>query len=266
MQYITLNNGIRMPILGLGTARLLGEECERSILEALDVGYRLIDTAQMYDNERAVGNAIKQSNISRKELFITSKLHRPSNSYKRAKEGIEKSLNELQVDYIDLLLIHEPYLESLEMYEAMKEAYRDNKIRAIGISNFNSELYSEFIKSCKVIPAVNQVETHVFYQQNELQELMRKYGTHMEAWSPFTAGRKKIFDNETLKIISKKYEKSIAQIALKYLLQRNIVVIPRSSNRNRMIENINVFNFSLTEEDMKMINKLDQNKTLFGWY
>lgn len=266
MEYITLNNGITMPIVGLGTARLIGEECERSVLDALDIGYRLIDTAQMYNNERAVGNAIKQSGVTREELFITSKLHRPSSSYKLAKDGIERSLNELQLDYIDLLLIHEPYLEALEMYEAMKEAYKDNKIRAIGISNFNSKLYSEFIKLCGIVPAINQVETHVFYQQHELQELMGMHGTHMEAWSPFTAGKKNIFVDYTLKAISKKYEKSIAQIVLKYLIQRNIVVIPRSSNKNRMIENINVFDFNLMKEDMKLINELDENKTLFGWY
>lgn len=266
MKYITLNNGITMPILGLGTARLLGEDCERSVLEALDIGYRLIDTAQMYNNEKAVGNALNKSGVKREDLFITSKLHRPSSSYNLAKEGIERSLNELQLDYIDLLLIHEPYSESLEMYEAMKEAYNDNKIKAIGISNFNSKLYKEFIESCGIIPAINQVETHVFYQQHELQELMRKHGTHMEAWSPFTAGKKNIFNDNTLKLISKKYGKSIAQIVLKYLIQRNIIVIPRSSNKNRMIENINVFDFNLMEEDMKLINELDKNKTLFGWY
>ena len=266
MEYLTLNNGIKMPIMGFGTWDLQGKECEQSVLEALGLGYRLIDTAQMYGNEREVGNALKKSGIPREELFITTKIYRPNNSYEGAKVAIDNSLKELQVDYIDLLLIHEPYHESQEMYRAMKKAYQCDRLRAIGISNFNEKLYENFIKTCGIIPAVNQVETHVFYQQKSLQEKMAAHGTCMEAWSPFAAGKKDIFNNEVLISIGKAYEKSAAQIALKYLIQKGIAVIPKSANRNRMIENINIFDFQLTNNDMKQLENLDQKNTLFGWY
>ncbi len=266
MNYITLNNGVQMAILGLGTWDLRGRECEESILDAIGVGYRLIDTAQMYANECQVGNAIKRCGVPREELFITTKICRPNNSYRGAKSAIEVSLKDLQLDYIDLLLIHEPYREAQEMYRAMKEAYQNGKIRAIGISNFKARWYNDFIRDCSVIPAVNQVEAHVFFQQSELLQRMSGHGTHMEAWSPFAAGKNNIFENTVLAAIGQKYKKTAAQIALKYLVQMNIAVIPKSSHRNRMIENMDIFDFQLTYDDMSRIRKLDQGKTLFGWY
>ena len=266
MNYIALNNDVKMPILGFGTARLEGGECEKSVLTALELGYRLIDTAQMYKNEAEVGNALKLSGIPRNDLFITTKICRPNNSYAATKSAIETSLKELQLDYIDLLLIHEPYEESQEMYRAMKEAYNEGLIRAIGISNFNKKLYSEFIKDCGIIPAVNQIEQHVFFQQNELNELMTLKGTHSQAWSPFAKGKNDFFKNKVLASIGEKYNKAVPQIALRFLIQMNISVIPKSSNKNRMIENMKIFDFELTDDDMNKIKALDEGKTLFGWY
>lgn len=266
MQYVTLNNALKMPILGLGTWTLRGKECEESVRTAIEVGYRLIDTAQMYENEREVGSAIKSCGIPREELFITTKICSPNNSYEKTKKAIEKSLEELQLDYIDLLLIHEPYEESQEMYRAMKEAYKEGKLKAIGISNFNVKLYEDFIKHCEIIPVVNQVETHIYHGQKELQEIMKKHGTLMEAWSPFTAGKKDVFHNETLVSIAKKYKRTVAQIILRYFVQRGIIVIPKSCKRERIIENISVFDFSLDSVDMKKIDALDEKTTLFGWF
>lgn len=181
MQYITLNNGIKMPILGLGVYQLQGKECEQCILDAIELGYRLFDTAQMYGNEKAVGAAIKKSSVPREELFITTKLYRPSNSYQKAKKDIEVSLKNLQLDYIDLFLIHEPYSHSIEMYQALEEAYHNGKIKAIGVSNYNASQYKKLLKLCKVIPAINQVECHIFYQQNNLNSLLSESKTVMEA-------------------------------------------------------------------------------------
>lgn len=266
MNYITLNNNVKMPILGLGTARTSGSECENMTLQAIECGYRLIDTAQMYENEREVGNAIKKSSINRSEIFVTTKICRPNNSYESTKSAIEKSLKELQMDYIDLLLIHEPYEESIKMYRAMKEAYDKGLVRAIGISNFNVKLYNDFIQQCGIIPAVNQVEQHVFFQQDELNKEMSLHGTHMQAWSSFANGKNNFFKNETLRDIGKKYNKTVAQIALRFLTQQGISVIPKSSNKNRLIENMDIFDFELTYEDIKSIKSLNQGETLFGWY
>lgn len=266
MEYITLNNNIKMPILGLGTARTSGSECENMVLQAIEEGYRLIDTARMYKNEREVGNAIRKSKISREEIFITTKICRPDNSYENTILSIEQSLQELQTQYIDLLLIHEPYEESINMYKAMKEAYKNGLVKAIGISNFNIDKYNHFIKECEIIPAVNQVEQHVFFQQDELRKIMSLHGTHMQSWSSFANGENNFFKNDVLMDIAKKYNKTVAQIALRFLIQQGISVIPKSLNKNRMIENINVFDFNLNEGDMNLIKSLNQSKTLFGWY
>ena len=266
MKYINLNNNVKMPILGLGTARTTGSECENMVLQAIEAGYRLIDTAQMYDNEREVGNAIKKSGISRDEIFITTKICRPNNSYEATKLAIEKSLKKLQVKYIDLLLIHEPYDQSLDMYRAMKESYENGFVRAIGISNFNIDKYNHFIQKCEIVPSVNQVEQHVFFQQDKLNKIMSSHGTHMQSWSSFAYGKNNFFKNEVLMAIGKKYNKTVAQVALRFLIQQGISVIPKSSDKNRMIENINVFDFELTNDDMNCIKSLNQNKTLFGWY
>lgn len=189
MNELTLNNHVRMPVIGYGTWDIRGEAGKQSILTALDLGYRLIDTAQMYENEYIVGYAVKESGIPREELFLTTKIYRPRTTYQKAKSGIEQSLNELQTDYIDLLLIHEPYKSAPEMYEAFKEALRDGKVRAIGISNFDAEKYKEFVRSCEIIPAVNQVESHVYFPQLELKNLLNSYGTQMQSWASFTEGR-----------------------------------------------------------------------------
>lgn len=261
-----LNNGVTMPLLGFGTWDLRGKECEQAVLEALQLGYRLIDTAQMYENEREVGRAIRKSGIPREEVFVTTKLYRPSAGYHRAKSGIEASLQELQMDYIDLLLIHEPYREAREMYQAMAEAYENGRVRAIGISNFNETLYTKFVRDCGVIPTVNQVEAHVYFRQEKLQKTMEQYGTAMEAWSPFAAGKKNVFGNAVLKSIGEAHGKSAAQIALKYLVQQGIIAIPKSSHKDRMAENMEIFDFQLTDEETGRIRALDEGKTLFGWY
>ena len=264
MDFIKLNNSIEMPILGLGTYTLQGSECEKIISAAIETGYRLIDAAQMYGNEKSIGNAIKHFN--RNNLFITTKLYSPSTSYKKAKADIEKSLNNLQTNYIDLLFIHEPYKESVEMYQAMKEAYSAGKIRAIGISNFNKQQYLDFIKSCEIIPVLNQVECHIFYRQKALQDVLEQNGTYMQAWSPFACGKNNFFKNPVLIKIAEKYSKTPAQTALKYLIQSGISVIPKSSDEKRLKENFDVFNFTLDENDIKQIDALDNDKTLFGWY
>lgn len=266
MEYMTLNTGAKMPMLGLGTYPLHGGECERCVLEAVELGYRLFDTAQMYGNEKELGNALRQSRVPREEVFITTKLYRPSASYAGARRGIEESLRALRLEYVDLLLIHEPYREAEEMYRVLEEAHQDGRVRAIGISNFSAARYAEFIGSCNAIPAVNQVEAHVFFQQKALQEAMEAHGTHMQAWSPFAAGKKHFFRNPLLMSIGHAYGKSPAQIGLKYLVQQGISAIPKSSHRERMRENMAIFDFRLHDEDMIRIRALDEGKTLFGWY
>ena len=264
MEYKILNNGLKMPMLGLGVYQLNNEEI---ITKAIDeLGYRLIDTARMYGNEKIVGKAIKKSKIPREELFITTKVYGPDRGYEKTKRAIENSLENLGLDYIDLMLIHEPYKEALEMYKALEEAKKEGKIKSIGISNFNKKLYLEFIKQCKEIPQINQVEAHVFYSRKELQKILEKNGTVMEAWSPLAAGKNDIFNNETLNKIGKKYGKTAAQIALKYLLSRNIIIIPKSENIKRLKENIDLFDFELEKEDIKKIETLERKMSLFGWY
>lgn len=266
MEYITLYNGIQMPLVGFGTWDLRGAECEKCVLEAIDNGYRLIDTAKMYGNEKEIGKALQKSPVPRETLFITTKLNSPYASYIKAKAGIEQSLKDLQVDYLDLLLIHEPYSNSSEMYKALEEYYRAGKVRAIGVSNFHDSNYRKLIKSCQIMPMVNQVEAHVFFQQTNLQRSMQDYGTIMQAWSPLAAGKKSIFTNETLRRIGDMHHKSPAQVALRFLVQEGIVVIPKSANTKRMQDNINIFDFILSDTDMKEIKAMDNNRSLFGWY
>lgn len=266
MNDMTLNNNVRMPMIGFGTWDIRGEAGKQSILTALDLGYRLIDTAQMYENEYIVGYAVKESGIPREELFLTTKIYRPRTTYQKAKSGIEQSLNELQTDYIDLLLIHEPYKSAPEMYEAFKEALRDGKVRAIGISNFDAEKYKEFVRSCEIIPAVNQVESHVYFPQLELKNLLNSYGTQMQSWASFTEGRKNIFAEPVLKEIGARHGKTSGQIALRYLIQNGIAVIPKSVHRERMAENLAVLDFALTPSEISAISRLNGNSSLFGWY
>lgn len=263
MEYVKLNNGIEMPILGYGVYQVTPEECERCVSDAISVGYRLIDTAQAYGNEEGVGNTIRKSNIPRKDLFITTKVWISNAGYEKAKASIEESLQKLQTDYIDLLLIHQPFNDYYGTYRAMEEANKTGKVRAIGVSNFYPDRFVDLAEFCEIKPAVNQMETHVFNQQRKLQEVMQEYGTELMAWGPFAEGRNDFFTNGTLAAIGVKYGKSVAQVALRFLIQRGIVVIPKSTHKERMIENFNVFDFSLTEREMTVIAALDNEKSLF---
>ena len=263
MEYVKLNNGIEMPILGYGVYQVTPEECERCVSDAISVGYRLIDTAQAYGNEEGVGNAIRKSSIPRKDLFITTKVWISNAGYEKAKASIEESLQKLQTDYIDLLLIHQPFNDYYGTYRAMEEANKTGKVRAIGVSNFYHDRFVDLAEFCEIKPAVNQMETHVFNQQRKLQEVMQEYGTELMAWGPFAEGRNDFFTNGTLAAIGVKYGKSVAQVALRFLIQRGIIVIPKSTHKERMIENFNVFDFSLTEREMTVIAALDNEKSLF---
>lgn len=265
MEYITLNTGNKLPLVGLGTWNLRGQECIKVVSTAIQHGYRLIDTAQMYGNEKEVGQGIIESGVDRNQLFITTKIYRISNSYKKAKLAIDESLKNLQLDYIDLLLLHEPYSQGPEMYRALEEAYMNGKIKAIGVSNYDEKWYQEFIKKCKIIPAVNQVENHIYYQKWELHELLRENGTVMQACSPLAQGKVKLSDQSVLKMIGEKYNKTPQQIALRFLIQRGISVIPKTKHETRLIENIDIFDFYLTDEEIEQIHHLDQNNTLFSW-
>ncbi|WP_107995165.1 aldo/keto reductase [Trichococcus paludicola] len=264
MEYVTLNNGIKMPILGYGVYQIPdAAECERCVLDAIEVGYRSIDTAQAYGNEEAVGIAIKKSGVAREELFITTKVWITNAGYEKAKASIAESLQKLQLDYLDLVLIHQPFGDYYGTYRAMEELYEQGKIRAIGVSNFYPDRYIDLVRFTNVVPAVNQVETHVFNQQLDAHEIMQKYGTQIESWGPFAEGRNELFTNETLRMIGDKYNKTTAQVALRYLLQRGVVVIPKTTHKVRMIQNLDVFDFSVTEEDMETIKGLDKKESAF---
>ena len=264
MEYITLNNGLRIPKIGLGIYQLNDEDV---IVKAIDeIGYRLIDTARMYGNEKILGRAIKRCRTPREELFITTKVYTPDRGYKRTKLAIEDSLKNLGLDYIDLILIHEPYNEGTEMYKALEEALQEGKVKSIGISNYNKKEYLNLLENCNIVPAINQVEAHIFYSRKELQKILEKNGTVMEAWSPLAAGKNNIFTNKVLVEIGKKYNKTSAQIALKYLLSKNMVIIPKSENLERLKQNIDLFDFELTPKDLEKIETLDKGKSLFGWY
>lgn len=263
METVKLNNGVEMPILGYGVYQVTPEECERCVLDALSVGYRSIDTAQAYFNEEGVGNALVKSGIPRSEVFITTKVWISNGGYEKAKASIDESLRKLQSDYIDLLLIHQPFNDYYGTYRAMEEVCKAGKARAIGVSNFYPDRFIDLAEFCEIKPAVNQVETHVFNQQIEPQKIMERYGTRVMSWGPFAEGRNDFFTNEVLKTIGEKYGKSVAQTALRFLIQRGVIVIPKSTHKERMIQNMEVFDFVLTEEDMQAIAGLDKAKSLF---
>lgn len=263
MEFVTLNNGIKMPILGYGVYQVSNEECERCVLDAISVGYRSIDTAQAYANEEAVGNAVKKCGVPRDELFITTKVWIANDGYENAKKSLRESLKKLQSDYIDLVLIYQPFNDYYGTYRAMEEAYKEGWIRAIGVSNFYPDRLVDLCQFVEVKPAVNQVETHVFQQQKKAHEYMEKYGVQHESWGPFAEGRKDFFTNPVLVEIGKKYNKSAAQAALRFLIQSNVVVIPKSTHKDRMEQNFNVFDFTLNAEDMSAIQKLDEGESLF---
>lgn len=263
MQTVKLSNGVEMPILGYGVYQVTPEECERCVSDALSVGYRMVDTAQAYANEEGVGRAVKKSGIPREELFLVTKVWISNAGYEKAKASIDESLRKLQTDYIDLLLIHQPFNDYYGTYRAMEEAYKAGKLRAIGVSNFYPDRFIDLAEFCDIKPMVNQVETHVFNQQRRPQEIMKEYGTQIMSWGPFAEGRNDFFTNPVLKAIGEKYGKSVAQTALRFLIQRDVVVIPKSTHKERMEQNLGVFDFSLSAEDMEAIGKLDKGESLF---
>ncbi|MEO2203378.1 aldo/keto reductase [Paenibacillus pabuli] len=264
MEYVTLNNGVQMPILGYGVYQIPDQdECEKCVLDAISVGYRSIDTAQAYRNEEAVGRAIQKSGVPREEFFITTKVWISNAGYEKAKASIEESLRKLQLDYLDLLLIHQPFNDYYGTYRAMEEYYKAGKIRAIGVSNFYPDRYIDLVQFSEVVPAVNQVETHVFNQQVKAHEIMKKYNTQIESWGPFAEGRNDLFRNATLQQIGDQYNKSTAQVALRFLIQRGVVVIPKTVNKDRMEQNFNVFDFQLTAQDMEKLAALDTEESAF---
>ena len=263
MDYVTLNNGVKMPKLGYGVYQTPPEETERCVLDAIRIGYRSIDTAQAYGNEEGVGNAMAKCGLPREDLFITTKVWISNNGYEKAKASIEESLKKLQTSYIDLLLIHQPFGDYYGTYRAMEEAYKEGKVRAIGVSNFYPDRYLDLFHFSEIKPAVNQVETHVFQQQKIAKKYMQKYGTQIMSWGPFAEGKNNYFQNPVLKEIGAKYGKSVAQVALRFLLQSDVVVIPKSTHENRMKENFDVFDFALTGEDMAKIEALDGGESLF---
>ena len=264
MQKVILNNGVEMPILGFGVYQIQdANECEQSVYDAIMAGYRLIDTAASYLNEEAVGRAIKRSGVPREELFITTKLWVQDTGYENTKKAFEKSLERLQLDYLDLYLIHQPFGDVYGSWRAMEELYREGKIRAIGVSNFQMDRLIDLIIHNEVIPAVNQVETHPFCQQIESAKLMKENNVQIESWGPFAEGRNNMFQNEVLVSIAEKHNKSVAQVVLRWLTQRGVVVIPKSVRKERIIENFNIFDFELSQEDMEKIATLDTKQSLF---
>ena len=264
MEYVTLNNGVKMPKLGFGVFQIKNPaQCEQAVLDAISVGYRLIDTAASYGNEEAVGQAIKKCGVPREELFITTKLWISDTSYEGAKAALQKSLDKLGLDYLDLYLIHQPLNDYYGAWRAMEELYKEGKVRAIGVCSFYPDRLADLIAFNEVAPAVNQVEANVFFQQKEPQEYMESKGVVMEGWAPFAEGKNNLFQNETLQKIGDKYGKSIAQIVLRWLLQRGIVCIPKSVKKERMEQNFNVFDFQLDQEDMEKIAGLDTGTSCF---
>lgn len=264
MQTVTLNNGVKMPIIGFGVYQVPDtEECENTVYEALKAGYRLIDTAAGYLNEEAVGRAIKRSGVPRENLFITTKLWIQDAGYDSAKLAFAKSLKKLQLDYLDLYLIHMPFGDYYGAWRAMEELYREGRIKAIGVSNFLPDRLMDLIVHNEVVPAVNQVETHPFQQQIVSAAFMKDQGVQHQSWSPFAEGRNNLFDNEVLTSIAEKHNKSIAQVVLRWLVQRDVVVIPKSVRKERLIENFDIFNFELSTEDIASISTLDTGESLF---
>lgn len=264
METVTLSNGVEMPILGFGVFQIpdLGE-CERVVSEAIEVGYRLIDTAQAYGNEEAVGKAVQKSGLPREDFFITTKVWISNAGYEKAKASLDESLRKLQMDYIDLVLIHQPFGDYYGTWRALEEYYKAGKIRAIGVSNFYPDRLVDLASFNAILPMVNQVETHVFNQQIEAKKVSDEYGIQLESWGPFAEGKNDFFTNPILTTIGAKYGKSAAQVGLRYLIQRGIVVIPKTVHQERMRQNFDVFDFNLSDEDMAEILTLDQGESLF---
>lgn len=263
MNTLKLNNGVEMPRIGYGVYQVSPEECERCVSDALKVGYRMVDTAQAYHNEEGVGAAVKKSGIPREELFLVSKVWISNYGYEKAKASIDESLRKLGTDYIDLMLLHQPFCDRYGAYRALEAAYKEGKLRAIGVSNFYPDHFVDLASNVEIVPAVNQVETHVFDQQTEAKKYMDEFGTRMMAWAPLAEGRNGFFTNPVLEAIGKKYGKSVAQVALRWLTQRDVIIIPKSTHVERMEQNLNIFDFTLSDEDMAEIARLDTGKSLF---
>ena len=264
MEFVTLNNGLKMPKVGFGVYQIKNQEqCKQAVLDAIDVGYRLIDTAQSYGNEEAVGKAIQETSVPRSELFITTKVWLSNYGYEKAKASVEESLKKMQLDYIDLVLLHQPFNDYYGAYKALEDLYKEGKIKAIGVSNFYPDRLVDLAIFSDVKPAVNQVEVNVFHQQTTAQTNNEKYEVQMEAWAPFAEGRNNMFTNPELKAIGDKYGKSIAQVILRWLVQRGIVPLAKSVKKERMQENINIFDFELSDEDMAVIAKMDKKESSF---
>ena len=259
---VKLNNGVYMPALGYGTFRIDPKDTYECVRNALDVGYRMIDTAEYYQNEEAVGKAIKDSGIPRDEIFITSKVWLTNFGEKQTTETIQGILKRLQTDYVDLLLIHQPFNDYYGAYRALESAYRQGKARAIGVSNFYVDRFIDLAFHADIVPQVNQMETHIYNQQKELQKYLNKTGTKLEAWGPFAQAKMGLFEDENLIPIAKKHDKTVAQVALRYLHQRDIIVIPKTTHKERMKENIDIFDFELSSEEMAAISKLDRKETV----
>ncbi len=263
MEYVTLSNGVRMPILGYGVYQVSPDECERCVLDALSVGYRSIDTAQSYFNEEAVGSAIVKSGIPRDEIFLTTKVWIENYGYDAAKSSVLKSMEKLETDYLDLCLLHQPFSDYYGAWRALEELYEAGKIRAIGVSNFYPDRMVDLSSFSRIRPMVNQVETHLFNQQKNAKKYMDKYGVQIEAWAPFGEGRGGLFENPEIKRIGEKYGRTAAQVMLRWNIQRGVVVIPKSTHIERMRENIDVFDFELSDEDMNFMSSLDKNESSF---
>ena len=264
MQNVLLNNGVEMPILGFGVFQIPNEsECKQAVIDAIKTGYRLIDTAASYQNETAVGNAIKKSEVPRNELFITTKLWASDMGYENTKLAFQKSLNKLQLEYLDLYLIHQPYGDVFGSWRAMQELYEEGKIKAIGVANFHPDRVMDLIINSGFTPAVNQIETHPFHQQIETHQFLTDNNVQIQSWGPFAEGKNDIFNNETLKTIAVKYNKSVAQVILRWLTQRGIIAIPKSVRKERMKENFDIFTFELFETEMQTIQTLDYKTSLF---
>lgn len=263
MKTIKLYNGVQMPQMGYGVYQVSPEECERCVSDALSVGYRMVDTAQAYHNEEGVGKAWRKSGILREDLFLVSKIWISNYGYEKAKASIDESLRKLQTDYIDLMLLHQPFCDRYGAYRALMEAYREGKLRAIGVSNFYPDHLIDLASNVEIKPMVNQVEMHVFDQQTEAQKYMDELDCRIMSWGPLAEGRNSFFTNELLAGIGRQYGKTVPQVALRWLLQRGAIIIPKSTHKERMAENFNIFDFQLSEDDMAQIQKLDTGKSLF---
>lgn len=263
MEQITLYNGVKMPIVGYGVYQVSKEECERCVMDALAVGYRSIDTAQSYFNEEEVGNAIKKSGVPREDIFLTTKVWVEHYGYEEAKKSVFESMRKLRTDYLDLVLLHQPFSDYYGAYRALEDLYNEGKLRAIGVSNFYPDRLVDMALFNRVKPMVNQVETHPFHQQTEAKKWMERYGVQIEAWAPFGEGRGGLFGNPVLAEIAEKHKKTTAQVMLRWHIQRGVVVIPKSTHKERMEENLNIFDFALDQTDMNRISELDQKQSSF---